>query len=75
MERESLFRTIFLEVAIDSNSNRSITTKKEIFCISKELFPAIGIFTPLNLSIALKYNVYTIFYADLVPIPLKMEEE
>jgi hypothetical protein len=71
MERKSLFHTIFSEVAIDG----SITIKKEIFCISNKFFYLIGIFTPLNLSIALKYNIYTIFYEDLVPIFLKAEEE
>ena len=71
MERESLFHTIFSEVAID----RTITIKKEIFCISNEFFYAIGIFTPLNLSIALKYNAYTTFRANLVLMSLKTEEE
>jgi len=71
MERESLFHTIFSEVAID----RSITIKKEIFCISNEFFYATGIFNPLNLSIALKYNVYTTFHGNLISISLKTEKE
>jgi len=71
MERESLFHTIFSEVAID----KSITIKKENFRISNKFFYATGIFTPLNLSISLKYNIYTMFRADLVLISLKTEEE
>ena len=71
MERESLFHAIFSEVAID----RSIMIKKEIFCISNEFFYTTGIFDPLNLSIALKYNIYTNFNGNLMPISLKTEEE